>query len=100
MTKIRLEDIGERKYKGNWKVLEAVKKWFRELPEKPINEKLHEATEFCDVEGVKFEIEHGANVNSQPYNDGLTPLHLAAEWGDVKVLKILLENGIYFSYNR
>ena len=51
----------------------------------------------CDVPGqdlalIQRLIDQGADVNAQGYN-GLTPLHKAAYSGDLKVAKLLIDNG-------
>ena len=37
-------------------------------------------------------LEHGADVNA-PGGDHATPLHIAARWANVEVVRVLLEHG-------
>ena len=46
----------------------------------------------CQVDVVKLLLECGAEVDSQTIN-GITPIHLAAQRGDEKVIEILLKFG-------
>ena len=44
----------------------------------------------CEI--VKILIRHGFNVNAKTF-DGITPLHLAAHKGFVKITRTLIDNG-------
>lgn len=42
---------------------------------------------------VKFLIENGAEIDAKTTKDGITPLHLASEYGFLESVKCLIENG-------
>jgi len=53
---------------------------------------LHEAINVDDVKLVEFLLQHKANPNIQDI-DGNTPAHLAAQYGKVAILDLLVKNG-------
>ena len=62
------------------------------LTQKDKDELLLKASEKGDLEGVKFLIENGADVNAKGCCD-YTPLHEAAEKGHLEVVKYLISKG-------
>jgi ankyrin repeat protein len=53
---------------------------------------LYEATRSRSVELVRMVLEHGADVNART-QDSLTPLLVAAIYGNIEVVRVLLEHG-------
>jgi ankyrin repeat protein len=57
---------------------------------------LHEASANDEPLVVQYLLSHGAEVDAAT-SDGLTPLMLAASWGNIGVAKLLLENEADFA---
>ena len=62
-------------------------KWSK-LKRSQLTIKLLTACAIRDIRTARLAIDHGANVNGRR-PDLLSPLHLAAEHGDVKLMKLL-----------
>lgn len=59
-----------------------------------LGKQLRDATEACDVAGVRALIAKGAPTNEPGGINGWTPLHLAAFNGNKEIVEILLDSGI------
>jgi ankyrin repeat protein len=71
----------------SWRISKIKKK-----PRK-IDQELLNAAYFGNSYGVKKWIGLGANVEYMEERDGWLPIHYAARWGDLKMLKILINAG-------
>lgn len=60
---------------------------------KQIDQELLNACYFGNIIGVKKWLKLGANVEYVEERDGWLPLHYAARWGDVEMLKLLIKFG-------
>jgi ankyrin repeat protein len=58
-----------------------------------LDDELLEAAENGDLIKVQTLLENGANPNAKD-NAGRTPLHIAALWGRVEIVKLLLERDV------
>ncbi|MBN1412334.1 MAG: ankyrin repeat domain-containing protein [Spirochaetales bacterium] len=63
------------------------------LPANPLDAALCDAAGQGDMTRVKELIEGGANINNHDGGNGATPLHLAARYNRVEIIKYLLKNG-------
>ena len=45
------------------------------------------------LKSIADRIEHGANIDDQDYLSGNVPLHYAISFGQMRILKLLIENG-------
>ena len=46
------------------------------------------------LKSIANRIEHGANIDDQDYLSGNVPLHYAVSFGHMRILKLLIENGV------
>jgi len=71
---------------------EDIIKELNNLTQKEKDKKLIYASENCNKEAVKFLIKAGANINAKD-NNGITALMRASRYGEVEVVKLLIEAG-------
>lgn len=58
-----------------------------------LNDWLFRAVLHNKIRPTKIAIKSGADVNVEDEEGGETPLHCAAYWGNIEIVKVLLENG-------
>lgn len=57
------------------------------------------ALDHRNKEIVKLLISHGANVTDKIKYLNISPLHIAASWGDIEITKLLISNGAIIDIN-